>query len=78
MVNVHVLQGERPMADDNATLARFELTGISQSIHGMPQIEVMFEIDAIGIVHVSAKGLGTGKAQSVKITAHSGRETQRG
>ena len=72
IVNVHVLQGERPMADDNQTLARFELLGIPPAPRGVPQIEVSFEIDANGIVAVSAKDLGTGKTQSVKITAQSG------
>ena len=72
IVNVHVLQGERPMADDNQTLARFELVGIPPAPRGVPQIEVSFEIDANGIVGVSAKDLGTGKSQSVRITAQSG------
>ncbi|HET6347041.1 MAG TPA: molecular chaperone DnaK, partial [Myxococcota bacterium] len=72
MVNVHVLQGERPMAADNQTLARFELVGIPPAPRGVPQIEVTFEIDANGIVHVSAKDLGSGKSQSIKITAQSG------
>ena len=61
MVSVHVLQGERPMAEDNKTLARFELVGIPPAPRGVPQIEVTFEIDANGIVHVAAKDLGTGK-----------------
>jgi molecular chaperone DnaK len=60
------------MAADNQTLARFELVGIPPAPRGVPQIEVSFEIDANGIVHVSAKDLGTGKSQSVKITAQSG------
>ncbi|MBI5509625.1 MAG: molecular chaperone DnaK [Deltaproteobacteria bacterium] len=72
LVNVHVLQGERPMAADNQTLARFELVGIPPAPRGVPQIEVSFELDANGIVHVSAKDLGTGKKQSIKITAQSG------
>jgi molecular chaperone DnaK len=72
LVNVHVLQGERPMAADNQTLARFELVGIPPAPRGVPQIEVSFEIDANGIVHVSAKDLGTGKSQQVRITAQSG------
>jgi molecular chaperone DnaK len=72
IVNVHVAQGERPMIADNQTLARFELVGIPPAPRGVPQIEVSFEIDANGIVHVSAKDLGTGKSQSVKITAQSG------
>jgi molecular chaperone DnaK len=72
MVSVHVLQGERPMAEDNKTLARFELVGIPPAPRGVPQIEVAFEIDANGIVHVAAKDLGTGKQQSVRITSSSG------
>ncbi len=71
-VSIHVLQGERPMAGDNMTLGRFELTGIPPAPRGIPQIEVTFDIDANGIVHVSAKDLGTGKEQSIKITASSG------
>jgi len=71
-VSIHVLQGEREMAADNKTLGRFELTGIPSAPRGMPQIEVAFDIDANGIVHVSAKDLGTGKEQSIKITASSG------
>jgi molecular chaperone DnaK len=71
-VSIHVLQGERPMAHDNKTLGRFELVGIPPAPRGMPQIEVTFDIDANGIVHVSAKDLGTGKEQSIKITASSG------
>ena len=71
-VSIHVLQGEREMAGDNKTLGRFELTGIPPAPRGMPQIEVTFDIDANGIVHVSAKDLGTGKEQSIKITASSG------
>jgi len=72
MVAVHVIQGERPMAEDNKTLARFELVGIPPAPRGVPQIEVSFDIDANGIVHVSAKDLGTGKQQSVRITSSSG------
>jgi len=72
IVNVHVLQGERPLADDNQTLSRFELVGIPPAPRGVPQIEVAFELDANGIVHVAAKDLGTGKTQSVRITAQSG------
>jgi molecular chaperone DnaK len=72
MVSVHVIQGERPMADDNKTLARFELVGIPPAPRGVPQIEVSFDIDANGIVHVGAKDLGTGKQQSVRITSSSG------
>ncbi|GAB6060532.1 molecular chaperone DnaK [Desulfonatronum parangueonense] len=71
-VSIHVLQGERPMASDNKTLGRFELTGIPPAPRGMPQIEVAFDIDANGIVNVSAKDLGTGKEQSIRITASSG------
>jgi molecular chaperone DnaK len=71
-VSIHVLQGEREMAADNKTLGRFELTGIPPAPRGLPQIEVTFDIDANGIVHVSAKDLGTGKEQSIKITASSG------
>ena len=72
IVNVHVLQGEREMAVDNKTLARFELVGIPPAPRGVPQIEVAFDIDANGIVHVSAKDLGTGKQQSIRIVASSG------
>ncbi|SIO35223.1 molecular chaperone DnaK [Halodesulfovibrio marinisediminis] len=71
-VSIHVLQGERPMASDNMTLGRFELTGIPPAPRGVPQIEVTFDIDANGIVSVSAKDLGTGKEQSIRITASSG------
>jgi molecular chaperone DnaK len=71
-VSIHVLQGERSMAADNRTLGRFELVGIPPAPRGMPQIEVTFDIDANGIVHVSAKDLGTGKEQSIRITASSG------
>jgi len=71
-VSIHVLQGEREMAAYNKTLGRFELVGIPPAPRGMPQIEVTFDIDANGIVHVSAKDLGTGKEQSIKITASSG------
>ncbi|MCR5170988.1 MAG: molecular chaperone DnaK, partial [Desulfovibrio sp.] len=71
-VSIHVLQGERPMAADNMTLARFDLTGIPPAPRGVPQIEVSFDIDANGIVKVSAKDTGTGKEQSIKITASSG------
>ncbi|HET8734596.1 MAG TPA: Hsp70 family protein, partial [Anaeromyxobacteraceae bacterium] len=72
LVSVHVLQGEREMAADDKTLARFELVGIPPAPRGVPQIEVTFEIDANGIVHVSAKDLGTGKEQQIRITASSG------
>lgn len=71
-VSIHVLQGEREMATYNKTLGRFELVGIPPAPRGMPQIEVTFDIDANGIVDVSAKDLGTGKEQSIKITASSG------
>ena len=71
-VSIHVLQGERQMAEYNKTLGRFELVGIPPAPRGMPQIEVTFDIDANGIVHVSAKDLGTGKEQSIQITASSG------
>jgi molecular chaperone DnaK len=71
-VSIHVLQGERQMAPDNKTLGRFELVGIPPAPRGIPQVEVTFDIDANGIVHVSAKDLGTGKEQSIKITASSG------
>jgi molecular chaperone DnaK len=71
-VSIHVLQGEREMAGDNKTLGRFELVGIPPAPRGVPQIEVTFDIDANGIVHVSAKDLGTGKEQSIRITASSG------
>jgi molecular chaperone DnaK len=71
-VSIHVLQGEREMAADNKTLGNFELTGIPAAPRGIPQIEVTFDIDANGIVHVSAKDLGTGKEQSIRITASSG------
>ncbi len=71
-VSIHVLQGEREMAASNKTLGRFELVGIPPAPRGLPQIEVTFDIDANGIVHVSAKDLGTGKEQSIKITASSG------
>jgi len=71
-VSIHVLQGERQMAADNRTLGRFELVGIPPAPRGVPQIEVAFDIDANGIVHVNAKDLGTGKEQSIKITASSG------
>jgi molecular chaperone DnaK len=71
-VPVHVLQGERPMAADNKSLARFELTGIPPAPRGLPQIEVTFDIDANGIVNVSARDLGTGNQHNVKVTASSG------
>ena len=68
-VEIHVLQGEREMAQDNKTLGRFQLTGIPAAPRGVPQIEVSFDIDANGIVHVSAKDLGTGNSQDITITA---------
>jgi len=71
-VTVHVLQGEREMASDNKTLARFELAGLPPAPRGVPQIEVSFDIDANGIVKVSAKDTSTGKEQSIRITASSG------
>ena len=71
-VEVHVLQGERPMAPGNRTLGKFHLVGIPAAPRGMPQIEVTFDIDANGIVNVSAKDLGTGKEQKITITASSG------
>lgn len=71
-VEIHVLQGEREIAANNKTLGRFQLVGIPPAPRGIPQIEVAFDIDANGIVHVSAKDMGTGKEQSIKITASSG------
>ncbi|WP_289020859.1 molecular chaperone DnaK [Desulfobacter postgatei] len=71
-VSIHVLQGEREMASGNKTLGRFDLVGIPPASRGVPQIEVAFDIDANGIVNVSAKDLGTGKVQSIRITASSG------
>jgi molecular chaperone DnaK len=71
-VEVHVLQGERPLARDNRTLGRFQLVGIPSAPRGVPQIEVTFDIDANGIVNVSAKDRGTGKEQKITITASSG------
>ena len=68
-VTIRVLQGDRSMADDNVELGRFDLVGIPPAARGIPQIEVAFDIDANGIVHVSAKDLGTGKEQSIRITA---------
>ena len=68
-VDIHVLQGERPMANDNKTLGNFQLTGIPAAPRGVPQIEVKFDIDANGIVNVSAKDLGTNKSQSITITS---------
>ena len=71
-VSIHVLQGEREMADQNRTLGRFDLVGIPAAPRGVPQIEVTFDIDANGIVHVSAKDTGTGKEQHIQITSSSG------
>jgi len=71
-VTIHVLQGERPMAKDNRTLAKFDLVGIPPAPRGVPQIEVTFEIDADGILHVKAKDLATGKEQKIQIKASSG------
>jgi len=73
-VEIHVLQGERPMAHDNKTLGKFQLVGIPPAPRGIPQIEVTFDIDANGIVHVRAKDLGTGNEQKITITASSGLE----
>ena len=69
-VDIHILQGERPMVQDNKTLGHFQLTGIPPAPRGVPQIEVKFDIDANGIVNVSAKDLGTGKEQSITITSN--------
>ena len=71
-VSIHVLQGEREMSKDNRTLARFDLVGIPTAPRGVPQIEVSFDIDANGIVHVSAKDLGTGKEQKIQVKVSSG------
>ncbi len=71
-VNIHVLQGERPMAKDNRTLGRFDLVGITPAPRGLPKIEVTFDIDANGIVHVSAKDQATGKEQKIRIESSSG------
>ena len=71
-VEIHVLQGEREMASDNRTLGRFQLSGIPPAPRGVPKVEVAFDIDANGILHVSAKDLGTGKQQAITITGHSG------
>jgi molecular chaperone DnaK len=71
-VEVHVLQGERPMANDNKTLGKFHLVGIPPAPRGVPQVEVTFDIDANGIVNVSAKDVGTGREQKITITASSG------
>jgi molecular chaperone DnaK len=71
-VPIHVLQGEREMAADNKTLSKFELTDIPPAPRGLPQIQVNFDIDAEGILHVSAKDLGTGREKAVKVVASSG------
>ncbi|MFN7141397.1 MAG: Hsp70 family protein, partial [Limisphaerales bacterium] len=71
-VEIHVLQGERQFSRDNKTIGKFQLTDIPPAPRGMPQIEVTFDIDANGILHVSAKDLGTGKEQKITITASSG------
>ncbi len=71
-VEIHVLQGERPMAKDNRTIGRFHLDGIPPATRGVPQVEVAFDIDANGILHVSAKDKGTGKEQKIRIEASSG------
>jgi molecular chaperone DnaK len=71
-VEIHVMQGERPMARDNRTLGRFHLVGIPPAPRGVPQIEVTFDIDANGILHVSARDQGTGKEQTITITASTG------
>jgi molecular chaperone DnaK len=71
-VSIHVLQGERELAKDNRTLARFDLVGLPPAPRGVPQIEVAFDIDANGIVHVSAKDLGTGKEQKIEVKVSSG------
>ncbi|HPC46128.1 MAG TPA: Hsp70 family protein, partial [Candidatus Latescibacteria bacterium] len=75
-VRVHVLQGERAMAAENRTLATFDLVGIPPAPRGVPQIEVTFDIDANGIVHVTAKDLGTGKEQKIKVEVSSGLSKQ--
>jgi molecular chaperone DnaK len=72
VVRIHVVQGEREMARDNKTLGRFELVGLPPAPRGVPQIEVTFDIDADGVVKVSAKDLGTGRSQAIQVTASSG------
>jgi molecular chaperone DnaK len=72
VVRIHVVQGEREMARDNKTLGRFELVGLPPAPRGVPQIEVTFDIDADGVVKVSAKDLGTGRSQAISVTAASG------
>ena len=76
MVSVHVLQGEREQAEDNRSLAKFDLLGIPPAPRGVPQIEVSFEVDTNGIMSVSAKDLATGKEQSIRITPSSGLSEQ--
>jgi molecular chaperone DnaK len=71
-VEIHILQGERPMAHDNRTLGRFHLDGIPPAPRGIPQVEVTFDIDANGILHVAAKDKATNKEQSIRITSSSG------
>jgi molecular chaperone DnaK len=71
-VEIHVLQGERAMAKDNKTIGRFHLDGLPPAMRGVPQIEVTFDIDSNGIIHVSAKDKGTGKEQNIRIEASSG------
>ena len=72
MVRIHVVQGEREMAKDNKTLGRFELVGVPPAPRGVPQIEVTFDIDADGVVNVSALDLGTGKSQAIEVSASGG------
>jgi molecular chaperone DnaK len=72
VVRIHVLQGEREIARDNKTLGRFELVGIPAAPRGVPQIEVTFDIDADGVVNVSAKDLGTGRSQAIRVAVSSG------
>ena len=72
VVRIHVLQGEREMAEDNKSLGRFELVGIPPAPRGVPQVEVSFEIDTDGVVNVSARDLGTGKTQQIRVTASGG------
>jgi molecular chaperone DnaK len=76
VVRIHVLQGERDMATNNKTLGRFELVGLAPAPRGVPQIEVTFQIDADGVVNVSAKDLGTGRSQAIRVTASSGLDEQ--